>query len=120
MNETKRPEGEEVVEETVNAYRVQKLKNGSIRVVSGGSVSVGETYFDALRSYAEWQREELEEVPEHLKPEKIKSIYDGIVPLNEHDSAGFTPMEILAAVTGYQPERLRAMVERELETGEDE
>lgn len=89
----------EVVEETINAYRVQKLDDGNVRIKSGGHVVTASTYFEALSQYAERERFEVETGPEHLRDDKRESIYDGSIPLKSLDSAGFTPEEILDAVT---------------------
>lgn len=96
---TRRPEGEKVVGETVNAYRAQKLKNGRIRIRSGGLVVTGRTYFEALERYAERRRRWIDKCPEQLKDEREESIHDGHIPLKSVDSSGFTPGEILNAVT---------------------
>lgn len=96
----RRPADEEVIEETINAYRVQKLANGKIRIKAGGHVVVSPTYFEALERYAAWQAEEIEEGPDHLRKDKLESIYDGYIPLKKNDSSGFTPREIIEHVTG--------------------
>ena len=106
MPATKRPEGETVVEETINAYVVQKLKNGSVRIRAGGRVVTSPTYFEALESYAQWEQEDIEDSPDHLRPEKRESIYDGVISLYSTDTAGFTPEEILDEVTGQPLERV--------------
>lgn len=98
-NEVTVPEGEKVVEETINAYRTQKLANGNIRIKSGGHVSTGQTYYEALRRYAEQEQLWIEEAPEQLKGEKEGSIHDGWVSTRSLDSSGFTPEEILDEVT---------------------
>jgi len=82
---------EEVVEETINAYRVQKLADGRVRIQSGGNVVFGDTYLEALERYATG-------VDEHV-PGQVDTIHDGYVPLLSMDSAGFTPEEILNAIT---------------------
>lgn len=91
----------EVVDETINAYVVQKLADGSVRLKSGGFVSIKQSYFEALESYAQHQREHVADLPEHLRRDQYGSIYDGYVPLQSFDSTGFTPEEILDAVTGH-------------------
>lgn len=91
----------EVVEETINAYRVQKLSDGSIRIRSGGHVVTDTTYYEALKRYAESEYESMMESPEHLRQNKVDSIYDGVIPLHSFDSSGFTPEEILDEVTGH-------------------
>ena len=96
-----RATAETVEEETINAYRVQKLATGSIRIQSGGRVITAPTYYEALERYAAWGREDVEESPEHLRPDKRASIYDGVIPLLGFDSSGFTPEEILDDVTGH-------------------
>lgn len=113
MNETKRPEGEEVVEETINAYRVQKLKNGNVRIKSGGHVVGGATYFEALEQYAMSERQRVEAAPEHLRADKRESIYDGVIPLRALDTSGFTPEEILDEVTGQPLDRVLETVDHE-------
>lgn len=94
---------ETVTDETIIAYRVQKLENGSVRIKSGGYVVTAPTLFEALERYAIHQRKHIEDSPDHLKPEKKRSISDGHIPLKSFDSSGFTPLEILKAVT-YHPE----------------
>lgn len=105
-NASRRPEGEKVVEETINAYRVQKLKNGKVRLKSGGAAVTAETYFEALERYAEREVCLIGEAPEHLRDEKRESIHDGFIPLKSFDSSGFTPREILDAVTMQPIERV--------------
>lgn len=75
MSETARPEGEEVVDESVSHYRVQKLKNGKVRVKAGGHVVTAETYWKALARLAESEQERLEDKPDHLKDDQWDSIY---------------------------------------------
>jgi len=82
---------EEVVEETINAYRVQKLADGRVRIENGGHVVIADTYLEALERYAIGEREHM--------PRQANSIHDGYVPLKSMDSTGFTPEEILDAVT---------------------
>lgn len=91
---------EEVVDETINAYRVQKLANGQIRIKSGGRVVHGETYYKALQNYAEWEQADLEDSPQHLRKDHWDSIHDGVIPLLSQNSNGVAPEEILDAVTG--------------------
>lgn len=102
MSETaKNPVDETVVEETIAAYRVQRLENGSVRIKSGGYVVTAPTFFEALERYAAYQREHIERLPDHLRPDKRRSIHDGYVPLESFDSSGFSPLEILEAVTHH-------------------
>jgi len=75
MTEIARPEGEEVVDESVSHYRVQKLKNGKVRVKAGGHVVTAETYWKALARLAESEQERLEDKPDHLKDDQWDSIY---------------------------------------------
>lgn len=75
MSETARPGGEEVVDESVSHYRVQKLKNGKVRVKAGGHVVTAETYWKALARLAESEQERLEDKPDHLKDDQWDSIY---------------------------------------------
>ena len=110
MNETKRPEGEEVEEETINAYRVQRHKNGSISIRSGGHVVHAPTYFEALERYAASEKERVKGSPKHLWKSERESIHDGVIPLNSLDSSGFTPEEILGAVTGQPLERVLGFI----------
>lgn len=91
---------EEVVNETINAYRVQKMADGSVRIKSGGHVSQAPTYFRALENYATWQQQEVEDSPDHLREDRESSIYDGVILLRAGNSDGFTPEEILDEVTG--------------------
>ena len=91
---------EEVVEETINAYRVQKMGNGSVRIKSGGRVSQAPTYYEALENYATWQQREVEDSPDHLRERYESSIYDGVILLLGGNSDGFAPEEILDEVTG--------------------
>lgn len=72
-------EPRDVVEESVSHYRVQKLSDGTIRVKSGGHVVEGETYYKALARLAEWQQEELETKPDHLRENQWKSVYHDTV-----------------------------------------
>ena len=92
---------ETVAEETIAAYRVQRLENGSVRIKSGGYVVTAPTFFEALERYAKYQREHIEGLPDHLQPDKRRSIHDGYVPLESFDSSGFEPLEILEAVTHH-------------------
>ena len=114
---TKKPEGEEVEEETINAYRVQRHKNGSISIRSGGHVVHAPTYFEALERYAASEKERAQERPEHLWESDRKSIYDGVIPLYSLDSSGFTPEEILDAVTGQPLESVLSFMGREEDDG---
>jgi len=93
MPDTARPEGEEVVDESVSHYLVQKLKNGKVRVRAGGHVVTAETYWKALERLASSEQERLEEKPDHLKDDQWDSIYwnvtdprleDVIQPDEEH------------------------------------
>lgn len=105
-NATRRPEGEKVVEETINAYRVQRLANGHVRIKSGGSVVTEPTYYEALEWYAQRQQYEIEHASDHLQEEKRESITDGFIPLKSFDTSGFTPIEILDAVTIHPIDRI--------------
>lgn len=115
--EIKKPEGEEVVEETINAYRVQRHKNGSISIRSGGHVVHAPTYFEALERYAASEKQRVEESSEHLREDKRNSIYDGVIPLYSLDTSGFTPEEILDAVTGQPLERVLSFMDSEENDG---
>jgi len=98
-------DSEEVEQETINAYRVQKLSNGNVRIKSGGYVVTAPTYFEALEKYAQYNQEQIEEhLPAHLRERERKSIYDGYIPLYGFDSTGFHPEEILDAVTMHSLE----------------
>lgn len=88
MKEAKKPDRERVVDESVSHYRVEKLADGRVKVSSGGAVSIAETYYEALQSFAEWQQEHLEERPEHLREDQLKSIY--------HDTVNPETEEIVA------------------------
>jgi len=99
MNAAK--ETRDVESETINAYRVQKLSDGSVRIKAGGYVVTGPTYFEALERYAQYNQEQLERLPDHLREDHRESIYDGAIPLRGFNSSGFTPEEILDAVTGH-------------------
>jgi len=75
MSDTAATDGrEEVVDESVSHYRVQKLASGSVRVRSGGHVVTAATYYEALARFAESEAEQIEEAPEHLKDDKRESI----------------------------------------------
>lgn len=89
----------EVVEETINAYVVQKLSDGTVRLRSGGHVVEGETYPEVLERYAQFEGKKKSEMAEHLKPDNLNNIHDGYVSLYSFDSRGFTPREILEEVT---------------------
>lgn len=89
-----------VVDETINAYRVQKLSDGTVRLQAGGHVVHGDTYFDALEQYAQSEAANIETLPEHLRHDHRDRIHDGVIPLKSMDSTGFTPVEILDAVCG--------------------
>lgn len=91
---------EEVVGETINAYRVQKMGDGSVRIKSGGRVSTASTYYEALANYAAWQQREVGDSPDHLREDHESSIYDGVIELLSGASNGFAPEEILDKVTG--------------------
>lgn len=73
----------EVVDETVNAYEVEKLSDGSVRLKSGGRVVVRPTYFEALQRYAQWMQEHIEDLPEHLREDRLEWISDGGNPHEE-------------------------------------
>lgn len=75
MGDTARAECEEVVDESVSHYLVQKLKNGKVRVKAGGHVVTAETYWKALKRLAETEQEKLEDKPDHLKDDQWDSIY---------------------------------------------
>lgn len=79
MTATKRPDGEKIVDESVAHYQVEKLADGRVKVSSGGKVSIGQTYYDALESFAQWQQEEIEDSPEHLRERHLESIYHDCV-----------------------------------------
>jgi len=84
MSDHARTDDREVVAESVSHYRVQRLSDGTIRVRSGGHVTHGETYYEALARYAEWQQSDLEDLPEHLREDKWKCVsYDTVNPETE-------------------------------------
>ena len=91
----------EVVDETINAYVVQKLDDGSVRLRSGGFVTIKDSYFECLQSYAQHQQEHVADLPEHLRRDRYGSIYDGYVPLLSFDSSGFTPEQMLDEITSH-------------------
>lgn len=107
----------EVVDETINAYRVQKLDDGRVRIDSNGLVTTAETYNEALRQYAELSAFLVEKRPsEQDRKEVRESIYDGSIPLKSFDSTGFSPEQILDEVTGQPLETVLA----DLDGGNDE
>jgi len=89
----------EVVDRTVNAYVVEKLSDGAVRLRSGGYVAINQSYFACLQAYAEHQQEHVSDLPEHLHRDRYGSIYDGYIPLRSFNSDGFEPAEILSEVT---------------------
>lgn len=113
MQDLQSTEKREVVEETINAYRVQKLSDGSVRIRSGGHVVGGSTYYDALQRYAQSEQEQLEDLPRHLYVDHKERISDGVIPLYSFDSTGFTPREILNEVTGQPMEIVLELLDDE-------
>lgn len=93
---------EEIVDETINAYRVQRLEDGRIRIDHGGVAVHGETLYEAMIAYGEFHLQLREAEPGAVDEMRRKSIHDGNVPLRHHDSGGFTPEEILMAVTDLE------------------
>lgn len=110
MSEHTLTDGREVVEETINAYRVQRLSDGSVRIKSPGRVVTSSTYFEALERYAQGEQRHIDGLPPHLRSDHRESIRDGFIPLRGQDSSAFSPIEILEEVTG-EP---RAAIRREL------
>ena len=104
--------------ETVNAYRVQKLSDGSVRIKSGGRVVVDDTYYGALERYAVGEKTDVENLPDHLRKDRESSIYDGYIQLDGFASTGFTPLEILDMVTAHPEAVLIDAVTDSLETSE--
>ncbi len=116
MNEHASKTQREVEEETINAYRVQRLSDGSIRIKSGGHVVTDSTYFEALQRYAETEYEKMMDSPEHLLEDKLGNIHDGYIPYYSYDTSGFTPLEILTEVTGRPEHVARECLDREHNT----
>lgn len=70
-----RKDSREVVDTSVSHYRVEKLSDGSVKVSSGGRVSIAATYYKALLHQAERGQSHLEKLPDHLREDKHDSIY---------------------------------------------
>lgn len=84
---------EDVREETINAYTVQRTDEGKIRIRSGKNVIERDTYPQALKAYAEWMEERKGE-------ENDEFFRDGAIPTNRYRSDGFRPIRVLAEITG--------------------
>lgn len=91
----------EVVDETINAYRVREYDDGTVELRSGGRVVQKQTYFEALEAYAQWEQRRIEDLPTHLRSDHEDRIHDGVIRLRSFASEGFTPEEILDEVTGH-------------------
>ena len=127
MNEeTAMPKGEQTVDESVSHYKVEKLADGRVKVSSGGSVSIAETYYKALQNFAEWQQEHLEERPDHLREDQLNSIYhDTVNPETEdvlENDAEWIRDEVVADVLNGGTDICRSgawLAERRSEQGDE-
>lgn len=98
-----------VVKETINAYRVQKLADGRVRIDTNGLVATADTYNEALRQYAKLSDHVIDLRPsEEERERRRESIHDGSIPLKRFDSDGFTPKWILHEVTEQPVETVLA------------
>ena len=120
------PKGEQTVDESVSHYKVKKLADGRVKVSSGGSVSIAETYYKALQNFAEWQQRHLEESPDHLREDQLGSIYhDTANPETEEileNDAEWIRDEVVADVLGGESDICRSgawLAERRPEQGDE-